>query len=73
MEKVIDREHKELTIRLEEDPHCPEVCFLHQAIRELSERKNSLAEEGDKKQEINKDLEKGDVRKKETQILNSNI
>lgn len=42
MEKVVDRELRELTACYDEDPDCPEVCFIHQAIGELSERKKSL-------------------------------
>jgi hypothetical protein len=42
MDKVIDREHRELTLQMELDPSCPEVCFVHQAIGALGERKNFL-------------------------------
>lgn len=41
MEKVLDRELRELTACINEDPNCPEVCFLHQAIQELTERKTA--------------------------------
>ncbi len=42
MEKVLDRELCELSACFKEDPHCPEVCFIHQAINELTERKKAL-------------------------------
>jgi hypothetical protein len=35
---VLDREARELQVRYEEEKHCPEVCFVEQAMKELETR-----------------------------------